>query len=130
LTAGASLDREDFIAACQKLTLVHDGDPDIAARIFDALDIDGKSDRILTVTDLHAADRRYRSASNGAMGDVQAPLGLLMFMPELVPPTFKERHIMKTLSPMQQLMRLVEEEERSQFMKLVAEQESPHRFVH
>jgi len=130
LTAGASLDREDFIAACQELTLVQDGDPDIAAYIFDSLDIDGNPDRILTVSDFHAADRVYRSASNGAMGQVQAPLGLLMFMPELVPPSFKERHMVSMLSPMQQLMRLVAEEERAYFKKLVAEEESPHRLIH
>merc|ERR1719197_540531 len=94
LTAGASMDRQDFVVACQELNLVEDDSAKRAGSIFDGIDLDGNhlgGDRLLTVSDFHAADERYHSVASGAFGQAEAPLGLILFWPELVPPTFQRR---------------------------------------
>lgn len=93
LSAGASLDRQDFVAACQDLELVEESSADIASKIFDGIDLDGgrTGDKVLTISDFHAADRKYHSVSSGAFGQAEAPLGLLLFWPELVPDLFHHR---------------------------------------
>lgn len=94
LSAGASLDRQDFVAACQELDLVEDKSADVALGIFDGIDLDGGrrvGDKVLTINDFHAADRKYHSVSSGAFGQAEAPVGLLLFWPELVPAVFHHR---------------------------------------
>lgn len=93
LSAGASLDRQDFVAACQDLELVEGRSASIAANIFDGIDLDGGrgGDKVLTITDFHAADLKYHSVSAGAYGQAQPPIGLLLFWPELVPDEFHQR---------------------------------------
>lgn len=94
LTSGASMDRADFIASCLELNLVQDDSAKIAGQIFDGIDLDGTNlhgDRLLTITDFHAADDKYHSVKSGAFGEAHAPIGLILFWPELVPAMFQQR---------------------------------------
>lgn len=95
LSSGAILDQQDFVEACLELNLVQDDCPHIAAEIFDGIDLDGHNrvsgDHMLTVTDFHQADHKYHSVASGAFGQAQAPVGLLLFYPELVPDVFHRR---------------------------------------
>lgn len=95
LSCGAIMDRDDFVEACLELNLVQNDCPQIAFEIFDGIDLDGHNkvsgDHLLTITDFHQADQKYHSVASGAFGQAQAPIGLLLFWPELVPAVFHRR---------------------------------------